>query len=189
MLVLSVQYGRCSTCTEHHGVRRVFSRPEHTNADCLKEQTEEIEENSDDQGLLVLRLKIDKEHRALEYEVYKRISLQQISLINRILSILQTPLPQAIWAKVVRMMWRDQAIWNFVTSIVLAILRDLNLQTNTLNERAESRETSNKNICIRSSTTLHCTVITRDTVTTTGWLISSPLLYRRYGYPCYFIHW
>ena len=96
MLVLSIQYGRCSTCTEHHGVRRVFSRPEHTDADCLKEQTEEIEENSDDQGLLVLRLKIDKEHRALEYEVYKRISLQQISLINKILSILQTPLPQAI---------------------------------------------------------------------------------------------
>ena len=60
----------------------MISRPEDTDGDRLKEQTEKIEENSNHQRLLVLRLKIDKEQGALEYQVDKRISLQNKNLIK-----------------------------------------------------------------------------------------------------------
>ena len=73
---------RYSTCAEHRGVCGVISRPEDTDGDRLKEQAEKIEENSNHQRLLVLRLKIDKEQGALEYQVDKRISLQNKNLIK-----------------------------------------------------------------------------------------------------------
>ena len=73
---------RYSTCTEHRGLPEVTFRPEDTDGDCLKEQTEKIEENSNHQSLLVLRLKIDKEQGALEYQVDERISLQNKNLIK-----------------------------------------------------------------------------------------------------------
>ena len=76
-------------------MRGVVSRPEDPDADRLKEQTEKIEENSNHQSLLVLRLKIDKEQGALEDEVDKRISLQNKNL-NKLLNFLhRTYKPQA----------------------------------------------------------------------------------------------
>ena len=76
MLTWASPYLRYSTCAEDRGAPEVTSRPEDTDGDCLKEQTEQIEENSNHQSLLVLWLKIDKEEGALEYQVDERISLQ-----------------------------------------------------------------------------------------------------------------